>query len=94
MLGVQEFMSIEVYPLKQSYDVWSNLNNYNCEIDVNFILTSRQTNFMAIGNNRRRVGLNAMANIISILNDRIPLNWFNMSMDTFKVHCKKLFLKS
>ena len=27
-----------------------------------------------------------------ILNHEIPLTWLNMSIDTFKIHCKKLYL--
>ena len=27
-----------------------------------------------------------------LVNDKIPLTWFNMSLGTFKVHCKRVFL--
>ena len=47
---------------------------------------------MAISNNRKKVGLNAFANRAFVLNGRIPLFWFNMSINTYKVHCKKEFL--
>ena len=72
-----------------------NSSSHTCEwvhLNFNKILTSRQTTFMANKNNRKKVGLNAIANRIYILNGRIPLSWFNMSIDTYKVHCKKEFL--
>ena len=72
-----------------------NSDSHTCEwvhLNFNQILTSRQTTFMSAKNNRKRVGLNAFANRFFILNGRIPLVWFNMSFDCFKVHCKKEFL--
>ena len=41
-----------------------------------------------------RVGLNALSNRFHCLNDLIPLSWLNMSMNTFKVNCKKLLLNN
>ena len=72
-----------------------NSNLHTCEwvhLNFNQILTSRQTTFMATKNNRKRVGLNAFANRVFILNGKIPLCWFEMSIETFKVHCKAKFL--
>ena len=72
-----------------------NSNSHTCEwvhLNFNQILTSRQTTFMATKSNRKRVGLNAFANRVFILNGKIPLIWFGMSIDTFKVHCKRKFL--
>ena len=40
----------------------------------------------------KKVGLNTIANRLSILNGRIPLQWVTATLDTFKVRCKKLFL--
>jgi hypothetical protein len=72
-----------------------NSNSHTCEwvhLNFNLILTSRQTTFMSRKNNNKRIGLNAFANRVYILNGRIPLDWLNMSKNTFKVHCKKEFL--
>ena len=69
--------------------------NYTIEwaaLNFNQILTSRQTNFIATRANIKKVGLNAFANRVYILNNRIPLSWFDMSIETFKIHCKKEFL--
>ena len=61
-------------------------------LNFNQILTSRQVTFRSLQQHKHRVGLNALANRFFILNDTIPLEWFNMSLDTFKVNCKKRFL--
>ena len=61
-------------------------------LNFNQIFTSRQSRFLATKANNRKVGLNALANRVYILNNRIPLDWFNMSFATFKVHCKKEFI--
>ena len=61
-------------------------------LNFNMIFTSRQTTFMTIKDNTKRVGLNALANRVSILNGKIPLAWFNFTLETFKVKCKKEFL--
>ena len=73
----------------------NNSNSHTCEwvhLNFNQIFTSRQTTFMATKNNRKRVGLNAFANRAFILNGKIPMSWFEMSIDTFKVNCKAKFL--
>ena len=70
-------------------------NDYTLEwaaLNFNQVLTSRQINFISLRANVKKVGLNAFANRVYILNNRIPLSWFDMSMETFKIHCKKEFL--
>ena len=72
-----------------------NCNDYNMEwaaLNYNQIFTTWQTKFISKKAHTKKVGLNAFANRISIINNRVPLNWFNMSFDTFKVHCKKEFM--
>ena len=61
-------------------------------LNQNQILTSRQTNFRTLKSNFFKVGINSLTNRLAHINDHIPLTWLNMSLDTFKVHCKKLFL--
>ena len=43
-------------------------------------------------NSLKKVGLNSLANRLYYINDLIPLSWLNLIIDSFKVHCKKLFL--
>ena len=80
--------AIQLYKLynsnEQSLD-WICLN-------FNQILTTRQTKFMILKTNRTKVGLNTMANRLSILNGLIPLSWLGDSLNTFKIKIKKLFL--
>ena len=70
----------------------SKLNEW-VALNFNQILTSRQTKFISAKANKRKVGLNALANRAYVLNNRIPLEWFNMSFDAYKVHCKKEFVQ-
>ena len=56
------------------------------------VLTSRQTKFVIQKGNNTKVGLNALANRLHIINNKIPLSWLNLSVDTFKVKCKSLLL--
>ena len=58
-------------------------------LNFNQILIGRQTNFIKSKSNSLKVGINSLANRLFVINNGIPLNWLNMSIDTFKVHCKK-----
>ena len=74
---------------------WGNINSLEfAALNFNIILTSRQTNFASIKRNRLKVGLNALANRFYILNNRIPLCELNKSIESFKIYCKKEFLKN
>ena len=63
-------------------------------LSLNFkqVITGRQIKFKCFKDNTIKVGLNSLSNRLHILNDLIPLDWLNMSIDTYKVHCKKLLL--
>ena len=41
--------------------------------------------------NKKRIGLNALANRVSVVNGKIPLSWFNLTIDTYKIKCKMKF---
>ena len=72
-----------------------NTMNHDLEWQsLNFlqVLTSRQSNFITLKGNRLRVGLNALANRLYVLNGKIPLSWLNLSIDSFKVKCKNAIL--
>ena len=78
-----------------NFDTWSRLVGVvlrSSLLDHIYVNNSRQTTFMAKKGNRKRVGLNAFANRVFVLNGRVPLDWFTMNIDTYKVHCKKEFL--
>ena len=71
---------------------------YNTELPevewtaLNFqqLLTSRQTKFLVVKNNNRKVGNNILTNRLHILNNKIILADLNDSIATFKVKQKKL----
>jgi hypothetical protein len=42
-------------------------------------------------NNKSKIGLNILSNLF-ILNDQVPLDWFNESLNYFKISCKEKFL--
>ena len=81
-------LSIQLYKLYNSKEhslEWILLN-------WNQILTSRQTLFSILNLNMKKVGLNIKKNGFSVLNGKIPLDWFYNSSDSFKVKCKRLLL--
>ena len=80
--------ALSLYKLHNSTDFsveWAALN-------LNQILTSRQTNFLTLKPNLKRVGISALASRFYILNGKIDLNQFNKSFLAFKLQCKKDFL--
>ena len=78
-----------------TYKLMNSSAPYSTEwvaLNFNQTLTSRQVNFRSNKANKKRVGLNALANRIACINDKIPLTWFNYSLDSFKIICKLKFL--
>ena len=76
----------KLYNANEGNDIeWQSLNHFQ-------VLTSRQTKFKIQKGNKSRVGLNALANRLHVLNDKIPLVWLNLSIDTYKIKCKALLL--
>ena len=63
-----------------------------CALHFNQILTSRQTKFKIQISNHLKVGLNALANRLFILNNQIPITWLDGGYETFKVKSKEMFL--
>ena len=53
----------------------------------NQIFTSRQTMFMALKSNNTKVGIIILSNRLPILNRKIPINWLNESLMSFKMKC-------
>ena len=72
-----------------------NTNTHSLEwvsLNWNQILTSRQSKFKILKTNVKKVGLNILVNRLSALNSKIPLDWLNGSLDSFKVKAEKLLL--
>ena len=55
-------------------------------------LTSRQTYFLAIGTPNFKIGNNILSIRLKVLNNKIPLEWLNLSLNAYKIKCKELFL--
>ena len=65
---------------------WININFNNTH-------TSRQTRFMTSKANRLKVGMNLISYRFYYLNGKIEMDWLNLSYNTYKVKCKKLFFR-
>ena len=74
---------------------WSNdLSTEFIHLNFNSILTTRQVHYISMKDNKRKVGQNALANRLYILNNRIPLSVLNKSLESsYKVYCKNEFPK-
>ena len=86
---MQYKMSLQLYKtynLRIPITDWTNLN-------MNSVFTSRQTCFITNKTNKYKVGMNELSNRLWYLNGKIKLDWLNLTFDSFKVNCKKLFLK-
>ena len=62
------------------------------KLNFNQVQTTRQKSFECIGDANYKIGKNILSNRLCNINKKIPLNWLNQSISTYKVHCKKLFL--
>ena len=63
-------------------DDWMDLNyqqNFNDQNNMIHI----------VDYSRMRVGKNILANRLSIINEKISLDWLNLSFDSFKIKCKE-----
>ena len=72
-----------------------NQNEHSLEwvsLNLNQILTSRQSKFQILKTNNKKVGLNILSNRLSALNGKIPLDWLNGSLDSFKIKSKRLLM--
>ena len=61
-------------------------------LNLEQINTRRQTTFHIMRCNNLLVGQNILTNRFRELNGMIPLEWFNRSIDSFKILCKNKFL--
>ena len=64
-------------------------------IDLNFnqILTSRSRSFQIIKTNKYKVGNNLLSSRLTVVNNKIDLNDFNLPLASFKIKYKKLMLQ-
>ena len=63
-----------------------NINYNNIEfirLNLNQVLTSRQTHFITSKSNNLKIGVNCLTNRLYLFNGIIPLSWLNDSINTF-----------
>ena len=68
---------------------FDGLSNLSVSVDL---INSRQIKLNIRKNNRLMVKMNILNNLCYELNNVIPLDWFNMSINHFKISRKNLFL--
>ena len=61
-------------------------------INLHSINSPRKKMFAINRTNKLRVGNNALANRLNSINGKIDLNWLNLSFNSYKIKCKRLFL--
>ena len=62
------------------------------ELNLNQILTSSQSHFRIIRNNKYIVGHNLLSTRLAVLNGKVSLEDLNLSLESFKVKYKKILL--
>jgi hypothetical protein len=60
-------------------------------LNFNQILTRQQNNFEVVKTMNFKVSFNMISSRLSTLNKQIPLQWLNLSLNSYKVKCKTLF---
>lgn len=63
-----------------------------CDLNLQIVNTRRQKFFEIQNTSSYKVGNNILCNRLSCLNGKIELNLLNLSLDSYKVKCKELFL--
>ena len=68
---------------------------FNFVFGVNPKIVGQNINFSKAPNQcfPFKVGINSLANRLTSINNKIPLSWLNLSLDTFKIRCKDAFIK-
>ena len=80
--------SILLYKLSIQMFKLYNSNEHSLEwisLNLNQILTSQQINFSIMKSNDKKVGLNILTNRLLALNGKIPPEWLNSTLVSFKV---------
>ena len=80
--------SIQLHKLYNSTNQsieWLHLNTQQ-----NF--NSRVTKFLISNSGKFKIGNNILTNRLTCLNNKIELDWLNLSLNSFKIHCKQKFL--
>ena len=63
-----------------------------CNLNFQHQFSTRQTNFKVARSNKLSIGKNIIVNRLSILNNKIQMDWLNLSYTQFKVKVTNIFL--
>jgi hypothetical protein len=76
------------------HKIFNNQLYFKDWLSLNFQQTfnARNNTVNIVDTSRIKIGKNIAINRLKIINGKIPYDWLNLSWDTFKVKCKKLFL--
>ena len=92
---------------RASQNMWCNYVTacamYNCvtnemqqniitKITINSLVTNRRPGRMFTRTNWIKIGFNCLGNRLQVVATQLNIDWTIMSKQTFKIHCKKLFL--
>ena len=75
----------KLYNSTQQSTEWLHLN-----LQQNF--NSRVNKFLISNYGQFKIGKNIMTNRLTCINNKVELNWLNLSLVAFKLKCKALFL--
>ena len=81
-------LSIQLFTLYNGEDMsddWLDLNHQQ-----NF--NNRQKYVQINDVSKTKIGRNILSNRLGILNNQIDYDWLNLSLNSFKINCKKLYL--
>ena len=77
----------KIYNGSTMNDDWIDMN-----MQQNFI--TRNGKFHITDKSRLKIGINIMCNRLKVLNDRINLDWLNLSLTSYKLKMKEIFLSN
>ena len=86
-----------VMQYKHALQLFKVYNNSNSSFDwlslfFNQNFNDRATTVKLFDTSRYKIGKNLLANRFKILNNKIQYDWLNMTLESFKIKCKCLFM--
>ena len=79
----------------QLYKAFNDANQKDTWTDLNFqqMFGQRMDSIQIFDNSTHKVGRNVLINRLNVLNGHIKFDWMNLSIKTFKLRVKNVFLK-
>ena len=77
----------KIYNESSMNDDWMDMN-----VQQNF--NTRNEKFHITDMSRLKIGINIMCNRLKVLNDKINLDWLNLSLTSYKLKMKEIFLSN